>query len=122
MVINRMRLIDAINNNNITLGIGQFLDDFKRADNKYELIKDEPISMQASKAALCYAAAVAHKLANDSNINVPEWVYRATYVMPEPVYAHNTKNEKFQEHLRNTSFPEFTSRNLFYGDNVVSRC
>lgn len=117
-----MRLIDALNYENTTLGIGQFLDDFKRADNKYELIRDEPISTHASQKTLCYAAAVAHKLAVDNDLDVPEWVHREIYVMPEPTYAHNTKNEKYQEYLRETSFPVFASRNLYYGDNAISRC
>jgi hypothetical protein len=117
-----MRLIDAVNSDNTTLGIGQFLDDFKRVNNKYELIKDEPVSIHAGPTVLCYAAAVAHKLANDNDIGVPAWVLSEKYVMSEPIYAHNTKNEKFQEHLRNTSFPEFVARNLYYGDNVMSRC
>jgi hypothetical protein len=122
MGIKRLRLIDAVNCENTTLGLGQFLDDFKKEDNKYELIKDEPVSTHASRKTLCYAAATAHKLAVDNDLEVPEWVRKAEYIMPEPVYAHNTSNEKYQELLKETSFAEFASRNLYYGDNAISRC
>ena len=117
----RIKLTDAINYNDVMLGISQFLDDFKNADNKYELIKDEPMGDCENKIAKSLMAAIAHKLANDNNIVTPEWVHKSIYIMPQPTYILNTKNPDYQKLLRETSFPEFISRNLYYGDNVLNR-
>lgn len=107
----------------LLLWFGQFLDDFyHESDDKYALIAEEPIWTRNRPDWIYYdLAAAAHKLANDYRLPIPEWVMDKKYISPTPIYSFNTKNEKFQKFLRETSPPEYVERNLFFGDNVLSR-
>ena len=118
--VDNLSLAKVASSDNIKLSIGQFLDDYKRTENKYVLIKDEP-SECADIMTLCLLASIAHKLANDSGFTPPPWVFHPSYIMPSPVYEYNTKNAGYQKHLVDTSPPEFTQRNIYYGANVISR-
>ena len=113
-------LAKVASSDNVKLSMGQFLDDFRRADNKYTLIADEPTE-SAGIVTLCLLASIAHKLANDNGFAPPEWVYKPEYIFPQPVYTFNTQNEEYQKVLRETSPPEFAQRNIYYGANVISR-
>ena len=106
--------------NSIKLSIGQFLDDFRHANDKHVLIEDEPAGC-SDIATLCLLASIAHKLANDNGLEPPEWVFKPEYTFPQPVYTFNTKNKDYQKVLRETSPPEFAQRNIYYGANVISR-
>lgn len=100
----------------------QFLDDFKRAEDKYALIADEPVWTRSYPEWLYYdLAAAAHKLANDNNLPIPKWVLDKKYISPRPIYAFNTENKEFQKFLRKTSLKEYVDRNLFFGDNTLDR-
>jgi len=70
---------------------------------------------------LCHAAAAVHKLANDNGLEIPDWVFNPMYIMPEPYYAHGTQNVDFQRYLYESSPPEYASRNVFFGGNVLLR-
>jgi hypothetical protein len=102
---------------------GQFLDDFRNEkSDKYALIADEPIaSCNMSQVFQCMLAAAAHKLANDNNLSVPEWVFNNKYVLNNAYYAFNTKIREYQNHLKETSPDEYKQRNPFMGDSVLSR-
>jgi len=115
-----MKINEITNYQDIMLGISQFLDDFKKSKNKKDLIADEPHGIE-NKVTASLTASIVHKLANDNNIEIPQWVYKKSYILQNPTYAHDTKNTDYQNFLKKTSFPEFTSRNLFYGDNVIER-
>jgi hypothetical protein len=114
-----LSIAKVASSNNIKLGIGQFLDDFRLANDKRVLIKDEPAGGEAR--VLCLLAAIAHKLANDNGLDPPGWVFKPEYVFPQPAYTFDTQNEEYQKVLRETSPPEFAQRNIFYGANVLSR-
>ena len=118
--IDNLNLAKVASSTNMRLSIGQFLDDFKYANDKYTLIKDEP-SECADILTLCIMASIAHKLANDSGLEPPRWVFRQMYILPLPVYAHNTKNTEYQKFLTETSPPKFAQRNIYYGANVIAR-
>ena len=118
--VESLSLANIALSDNKKLCIGQFLDDYRHAENKYTLIKDEPMECTDS-LTLSLLASIAHKLANDSGFEPPQWVYRPSYVLPFPVYAHNTKNTEYQKFLIETSPPEFAQRNVFYGANVIAR-
>ena len=120
---NRVTISDAVAYHDFTLAFGQFLDDFRFAsdEEKYNLIANEPTCEGVDRVILCHAAAAVNKLANDSNIDVPLWVYDQAYIMPEPYYAQNTQNIDFQKYLVETSPPEYAARNVFFGDNVLMR-
>ena len=120
---NKVTISDAVAYHNFTLAFGQFLDDFRTAsdDEKYGLIANEPNREGVDRATLCHAAAAVHKLANDNSLEVPEWVYDPMYTMPEPYYARNVQSAEFQRYLTDTSPPEYATRNVFFGNNVLVR-
>ena len=118
--VDSLSLAEVASSNNVKLSIGQFLDDFKCANDKYMLIEDEPTG-SANIVTLCLLASIAHKLANDSGLEPPEWVFKPEYIFPQPVYTFNTQNEEYQRVLRDTTPPEFAQRNIYYGANVISR-
>ena len=119
----RITISDAVAYHDFTLAFGQFLDDFRFApvEEKYRLIQDEPKCESADRTILCHAAAAVHKLANDNGLDAPEWVFDPVFIMPEPYYARGTRNVEFQRFLVETSPPEYASRNMFFGDNVLMR-
>ena len=120
---NRVTIAEAVAYHNFSLAFGQFLDDFRSApdEEKSKLIADEPERENVDHLILCHAAAAVHKLANDNGLDVPTWVYNPAYIMPKPYYAHNTQNIEFQKYLHETSPPEYTARNVLFGDNVLLR-
>jgi len=119
----KVTISDAVDYHNFTLAFGQFLDDFRHAsdEEKYELIKNEPNCDGTDRVILCHAAAAVHKLANDNGLDIPKWVSDPIYIMPEPYYAHGTKNIEFQRYLFESSPTEYAVRNVFLGDNVLMR-
>ena len=110
-------------NNNFTFALCVFLDTFKRAniEGKYKLIENPPKTKKATQKNLCILAAVVHKLANDNNMAVPEWVHAPSYKMPNPIFAHDTTNAEYQSFLISDSPPEFAEKNIFYGSNAITR-
>lgn len=116
-----MTLAEAAASSNVMLALSQFIDDFNRADNKLLLISEKPEAEGVGIIDLCLMASMAHKLAVDNKLTVPEWVYAQEFILPYPVYAHNTEDKKYQNYLKETTPPEFTQRNLFFGDRVLSR-
>jgi len=114
-----------INGEDENLLYGQFLDDFyseKNINNKYNLIKDEPVFDKNNRVFMTVLAGTAHKLAKDYGVKIPEWVFDDKYVLDEVHYAFDTKNIEFQEYLRNTTPTEYKSRNLMSGDTILKRC
>jgi len=107
--------------NDFTLALCSFLDEFRRAVDKYKMIEVPPPIEGLGKEQRCLLAAVSHKLANDNAIDVPAWVHEPDYRMPYPVFAFNTKNKEYQDILlRNTPF-EFASKNIYHGANAIDR-
>ena len=116
-----MDLSDIVNYDDFTFALCAFLDEFKRSNSKYDMIKLPPESDSASKENICILAAACHKLANDNKIDVPEWVHDEKYKMPHPVFAFNTKNKEYQEFLLKDTPSEFASKNIFHGSNAIDR-
>lgn len=105
----------------MNLAFGQFLDDFKRADNKYSLIEKEPVWNREPGRWKYDFAATAHKLAHDNGLPVPFWALDEQYIAPKPYFAFETKNPEFQDYLRKTTPREFKWHNLFLGENILTR-
>ena len=117
----RMKLTDVVRHRDFMFAVSTFLDDFKKCDDKYSLIKDEPVSEHTDAVGLCLLAAIVHKLSNEYGLRIPSWANTPNYVMPYPVYAHGTTNEEYQQYLTETTPAEFAIRNIFYGANVIER-
>ncbi|MCL2776121.1 MAG: hypothetical protein FWD71_22685 [Oscillospiraceae bacterium] len=100
-----------------------FIDEFREADyeEKNLLLIDEPAGGILDKKQYCTLAAAAHKLANDYNLSVPEWVMKDKYKMPYPVYAFNASDKDDRKLLKITTPNEYKMRNLYLGANVLKR-
>ena len=111
---------------NFYLLLGDFLDEFYRAPDKetrQKMISDPP----SSEGLLCrrelpaFAAATAHKLANDYNLETPSWVFEKQYYLyDQPFFSSGAKGE-MRLLFMYKSPSEFKHRNLFVDENVLSR-
>ena len=116
-----MKIEDVLLHPDFIFALCSFLDEFKHSEDKFSLICDEPHIEQPDMSNLCVLAAVAHKLANDNGLDLPDWVEKQKYVLPQPAYSYGTKNKEYQAFLRETSPYEFASRNIFFGANAIER-
>lgn len=86
-------------------------------EEKIESIRSEPQPGILSNREYSILAATAHQLANKYELPVPDWVFQEKFIQPFPCYPRDTKNERYQKILRETTPEEFANRNLFYGEN-----
>jgi hypothetical protein len=123
MRINEIPIIAVEYDNDFIFAFCSFLDEFFAADSKEKelLLFDEPQRSTLNQKQYCTLAAAAHKLANDYGLSVPAWVMQDKFIMPYPVYAFNTSKPEHQEFLRTVTPDEYKMRNLFSGDNVLTR-
>lgn len=98
-----------------------FLDEFERSDNKEILILEEPLETIGYDKERSILAAVAHKLANENNIKVPDWVFKIEYILKQPYFQFDTKNKEYQEYLIQKSPIEFRQRNIYVDENALVR-
>jgi hypothetical protein len=103
--------------------VGEFLDVFyiARTDVRKLMIEEPPEDM-GRKEYVPFLAAVAHKIANDYNIEPPQWVFESRCYLPgkSPYFACNAKgNLRLLFMYKSPS--EFKHRNLFVDENVLSR-
>jgi len=117
-----MRLAET---HDIVLLFNQFIDDFryvKSPGEKAALIEDEPDADKLLGGWLCNIAAAVESLAVEAGIEVPGWTQKQEYFSPVPFYSYDIKNEEFKEYFKATTPEPFARRNLFPGENVLSRC
>lgn len=105
--------------------LGNFLDEFYKAlrMERQCMIADPPSErgLQTTRELLCFAAATAHKLANDYELDVPAWVFEKRYYMSDkPFFGCNAKGN-LRLLFMYKSPTEFKHRNLFVDENVLSR-
>ena len=110
---------------NFYLLLGDFLDEFyKAADKERQNMISEPpsgIGQKCERELLSYAAATAHKLANDYGLDVPSWVFDKNYYMSDrPYFGGNVKGD-LRLLFMYKSPTEFKHRNLFVDEHVLSR-
>lgn len=109
---------------NFYIYLGDFLDNFKIINNekRYKLIVDKPITNNSSDFYLPFLAAVAHKLANDYELEVPNWVFDPDCYLKgdNPYFTGNVKGD-LRLLFMYISPPEFKHRNLFVDENVLER-
>ncbi len=91
-------------------------------DRRQELIAeplpkyDEQSMYQHQWATFC--AAAVEWFCNKYNISCPAWVYHPNYVLSEPWFFY--LHEPVRSKLLQTTPREFTSRNIFCGDNCFA--
>ncbi|MCL2405427.1 MAG: hypothetical protein FWC92_07770 [Defluviitaleaceae bacterium] len=117
----KYNLSDVIQHDDFTFALCTFIDEFKRSQNKAQMIESPPNAECDSILNLCLLAGLAHKLAVEHGLRIPEWVYDSSYKMPSPYFAYNTQNEEYQAFLLEDTPHEFASRNLFIGANAMGR-
>ena len=118
-----MRIKDVVElGGDVALNLNQFLDDFRHEErDRASLIADEPM-LTGDSSFDARLAATAESLARESGIEVPDWVWRDARYVDEPVWAFQGHNPEARIYLRQTTPPEFASRNHYTGDNVLARC
>jgi len=101
--------------------LGDFLDAFYRADDatKQSMLVEPPTAF-APREHLAYAAATAHKLANDNGLAVSAWVFESRCYAPAPFFGCRAKGN-LRLLFMYQSPAEFKHRNLFVDANVLNR-
>lgn len=106
---------------------GNFLDRFRSYDKENEgrdiqqyIIKDKPAGNNFFPVDMAKIAATVEVLARERNLKIPKWVYDEDCFLKDSYYG-DAKNPEYRKFLKETSIPEFRKRNLFLGDNCMSR-
>lgn len=118
-------LINTQKGEDFYLLLGDFLDEFYRSDQSVQqrMIESPPYgnALNNQPEHLSFAAATAHKLANDYGLAVPDWVFGKRYYMTgAPFFACRAKGN-LRLLFMYKSPAEFKHRNLFVDENVLSR-
>jgi hypothetical protein len=115
--------VNVNNGSDLYLLLGDFLDEFRRANPKAKaaMLGGTPENM-ANAEYVPFLAATAHKLANDNALRPPRWVFAKRCYLPgdQPYFACNAKG-KLRLLFMYKSPPEFKHRNLFVDENVLAR-
>jgi len=121
----RQVLDNTKNGGNFHLLLGDFLDELYKAPDalKQQMICEPPFEsgMHCERELLSFAAATAHKLANDYGLDVPAWVCdKRCYMSDKPYFGCGAKGN-LRLLFMYKSPAEFKHRNLFVDENVLSR-
>ena len=105
------------------LNLGNFLDEFRAAppEVRAKMLSERPCAMNHPEF-LAYAAATAHKLANDSGLAPPAWAFeRRCYLPGGRPYFGGRATGRMRLRLMIESPTEFKHRNLFVSSNALVR-
>ena len=121
----RQLLDNAWSGGNFYVLLGDFLDEFYKApaSEKQKMVDDPPSGpgLLCGREIRAFAAASAHKLANDHCLEVPSWVFEKKYYMADmPFFGCGAKGD-LRLLFMYKSPAEFKHRNLFVDENVLSR-
>ena len=100
--------------------LGDFLDAFYRADAAARQSMIDAVPGGGAPDVLPYAAAAAHKLANDHGLAVPAWVFEKRCYSARPFFGCNAR-ANLRLLFMYQSPAEFKHRNLFVDENVLAR-
>lgn len=104
---------------------GNFLDFFYYSMSNEEraaAIAKPPIGEERHPIDAAKLAATVERLCHLYDLDVPEWVMDDKYILPEPYFGEPyPRIEEYRTILAQESLPEFVKRNLFLGDNCMSR-
>ena len=118
-------IAESAKGNDFSLSLRGFLDIFYSCkDDKekmYALIKREPqYSKNVPDYQFAICAATANKLANDYNLEVPDWVWKDRYYMKE-MHFGNVRKGRLRMYNMLYSPAEFKHRGLFVDENILMR-
>jgi len=117
-------LEEASRGGDFDLLLGDFLDAFYRSEKpaRQEMINGCPFgaALQNRPEHLAFAAASAHKLANDYGLSVPAWVFDRQFYSGKPFFGCGAKGT-LRLLFMYQSPSEFKHRNLFVDENVLAR-
>lgn len=108
------------------LNFRQFLDDFRYEPESScrRLISEEP-KLTGNDFYDVRIAATVEALSHERGIEPPQWVYAPSRYLKKKTYTLRrvcAKSQEARDWFEATTPPEFASRNLFCGDNPLSRC
>lgn len=118
-------ITESAKGNDFSLSLRGFLDVFYSCkddkDKMFDLIKREPKyykNVRDYQYAMC--AATANKLANDYDLEVPDWVWKDRYYMKK-MYFGNVRKGRLRMYNMLYSPAEFKHRGLFVDENILMR-
>ena len=121
----RQVIAESAKGNNFSLSLRGFLDIFYSCkgdkEKMFDLIKREPQyykNVPDYQYAMC--AATANKLANDYDLEVPDWVWKDRYYMKE-MYFGDIRKGRLRMYNMLYSPAEFKHRGLFVDENILMR-
>lgn len=121
----RLVISESAKGNDFSLSFRGFLDVFysfqDSKEKMYALIQNEPEqfgNVPNYQYAMC--AAAANKLANDYDLEVPDWVWKDRYYMKE-MYFGNVRKSRLRMYNMLYSPAEFKHRGLFVDENILKR-
>ena len=100
--------------------LGDFLDAFYRAGALARQAMIDARPGDNAPGLLPYAAAAAHKLANDYGLAVPAWVFEKRCYSARPFFGCRARSN-LRLLFMYQSPAEFKHRNLFVDENVLAR-
>jgi len=112
----------SLNKEEASILYGNFLDGFYAAttEEKTQILFAEPEDFEnVRNIDYVNIAATAHKLANDSGISVPSWVFKEKYYAKEPYFPVQHPDLKLIYMFESPT--EFKHRNMFISANALSR-
>jgi hypothetical protein len=108
---------------NFFLMHNNFLEDFYNApDSEKELLIQKSPEDMSDNAFVPFLAATAHKLANDYNLSVPDWVFERRCFVPsaEPYFEAGVRGNLALWFMY-TAPAEFKYRNIYVCGDVLTR-
>lgn len=109
-------LIDRDGFDSWKIHLFQFVDDFRRSDNPYELVVRKPDSSFQRIEAL--AASTVQRLCGECNLVPPPWIYEVK-ALSLPWFVSGVENLKAMALLESPA--AFKLRNLFVLENFLAR-
>lgn len=121
----RLVISESVKGNDFSLSFHGFLDVFYSfqgsKEKMYALIQNEPEQFEnvpEYQYAMC--AAAANKMANDYDLEVPDWIWKDQYYMTE-MYFGNVRKGRLRMYNMLYSPAEFKYRGLFVDENILKR-
>ena len=113
---------ETLNGRDFYLCLGDFLDEFYRADEAARAsMLASPPDFALPREQLAYLASAVHKLANDNGLKTPAWIFdKRCYLRDKPFFGCNATGNLRLLFMYKSPI-EFKHRNLFVDENVLKR-